>query len=88
MTEKEFIDAVIFEAQRHGYLVESSRNGRQIDFGHKKLHEKHLCRPYPAILREDMDIAGLIDVVALGRPCSHRPMKEILARIRKLSGQH
>ncbi len=39
MTQDEFVDAIIATAQPQGYTIENSRNGRQIDFGHKKLHE-------------------------------------------------
>ncbi len=83
MTENEFVDSVLAEALRQGYRTGSSRNGRQIDFGHKKLHEGHLRTLYPHILAEDADVTALIEKVAPGRPCSHKPMKEVLAKITK-----
>ena len=81
MNRDEFVDAVLAEASRRGYKIESSRSGRQVDFGHKKLHEGHLRALYPAILAHEGSVSALIDEVAPGRPCSHRPMKEILAAI-------
>jgi hypothetical protein len=81
ITENEFIDAVIEEALEMGYSVEASRNGRQIDFGNKKLHEKHLRDLYPTILTDGEDVAAVIDRIAPGRPCTHRPMKDIIAKI-------
>ena len=83
MTKDEFINAVIAEAQRQGYAIEDSRNGRQIDFGNKKLHEGHLGKLYPQILADGVDIAALIEDIAPGRPCSHKPMREILAALKK-----
>ena len=82
MNEKQFVDAVVAEAQQQGYAVENSSNGRQIDFEHEKLHEGHLRDLHPDILTPGADISALIEKVAPGRPCSHRPMKEILAAIR------
>ena len=82
MTESEFVTVVLQEAEQQGYEIEDSRNGRQIDFGHKKLHEGHLRTLYPEILEEDAHVPTLVDAVAPGRPCSHRPMREILARIK------
>lgn len=83
MTKDEFINAVIAEARRQGYTIEDSRNGRQVDFGNKKLHEGHLGLLYPRILADGADIAALIEEVALGRPCSHKPMRWILAAMKK-----
>ena len=82
MTKNQFIDAVIEEARKAGYSIEASRNGRQIDFGNKKLHEKHLRNLYPAILADGGNVSGVIDRIAPGRPCTHRPMKDIIAKIK------
>ena len=82
MTRDEFVDTVVAEAQQQGYTVSSCRNGRQINFGHKKLHEGHLRSLYPAILGDAVSVSTLIDAVAPGRPCSHRPMREILAVVK------
>ena len=82
MTENQFIDAVIEEAQKTGYSIEASRNGRQIDFGNKKLHEKHLRDLYPTILADGENVSAVIDRIAPGRPCTHRPMKDIIAKIK------
>lgn len=81
MTEPEFISKTIEIARNHGYTIEQSRNGLQIDFGHKKLHEGHLRRLFPDILHEGSNISNLIEKVAPGRPCSHKPMKMILAEM-------
>ncbi|NMW20528.1 MAG: hypothetical protein HKK67_02610 [Chlorobiaceae bacterium] len=85
MTQHEFVDAIISVAQSKGYLVENSRNGKQIDFGHKKLHEGHLIKLYPSILATGANISSLIESVAPGRPCSHKPMREIVATVNKLN---
>lgn len=83
MTEDEFIEKVIIVARNLNFLIEDSRNGRQIDFGHKKLHEGHLRVLYPEILNENANINILIDNVAPGRPCTHAPMRTIIAIIRQ-----
>lgn len=82
MTQDEFVEAIVATARSQGYLIENSRHGRQIDFGHKKLHEGHLRRLYPDILAEDAHIPSLIDAMAPGRPCSHKPMREIVATVK------
>jgi hypothetical protein len=84
MTEDDFIIKVIGIAQNRGYPVEQSRNGLQIDFGHKKLHEGHLRSLFPDVMREGANISKLIEEIAPGRPCSHRPMKMILAELKKI----
>jgi hypothetical protein len=38
---------------------------------------------YPRILDDNLDMGRLIQSVAPGRPCSHRPMKKIIAEIKK-----
>ena len=77
-----FIDSVIRIAQQHGYKIEINRKGqRQIDFGNKKLHEGHLDALFPDILTPDIRISHLIESVAPGRPCAHRPMKAIIAQM-------
>lgn len=81
-SEDAFLAAVIAEAQRQGFKVEPSRNGRQIDFGPKKLHERHLRKLYPAILAPQADVSALLETAAPGRPCTHGPMKRIIADIR------
>jgi hypothetical protein len=83
MTEEEFILAIVSKAQQFRYRVERNRKGQiQIDFGHKKLHEGHLKALYPRILEDGVDIGKLIEAVAPGRPCTHRPMKGIMADIK------
>ncbi len=81
MDQTTFVNSVIDEAKRLGYPIELSRNGRQIDFGHKKLHEQHLRKLYPAILQPGANIPKLIDAVAPGRPCTHKPMREIICNL-------
>ncbi|HUM99170.1 MAG: hypothetical protein B7X12_00725 [Halothiobacillus sp. 20-53-49] len=85
MTSKEqFITEVIRVASERGYKIESNaRTGKgQIDFGNKKLHTGHLSELYPAILSATANISSLIESVAPGRPCSHKPMKEIIEQLK------
>lgn len=83
LNKKEFVDAVFSLARQEGYGVEHTRDRlRQIDFGHKKLHEGHLERLYPEILNPEAHLPTLINNVAPGRPCTHRPMKEIMKKMR------
>ena len=84
MTREQFIETVIDIAKKYGYPVRINRyNQRQINFGHKQLHEGHLAKLYPDILRDDVNIGKLIECVARGRPCTHRPMKKIIAYIKE-----
>jgi len=85
LSKREFINEVIRVAREQGYKIEiSARNGmEQIDFGNKKLHAGHLEDLYPAILGPDAHIPTLIDKVAPGRPCSHRPLREIMEQLRR-----
>lgn len=85
INEEEFIVEVIRVAREQGYKIElSTRNGLpQIDFGKKKLHAGHLAKMYPAVLSDQIRLARLIESVAPGRPCAHRPMREIIERLRK-----
>ncbi len=82
-TADEFVSEVLKAAAERGFKVEDSRNGKQIDFGNKKLHEGHLRALYPAITVPGADIRALIERVAPGRPCTHRPMREIIGGIRR-----
>ena len=78
----QFISRVTDIARNEGYPVALNRNGQdQIDFGHKKLHSGHLVQLFPRILEPGVNISILIESVAPGRPCSHRPMKEIIQKI-------
>jgi hypothetical protein len=87
MNRDEFISRVTELAKSHGYPIERNRNGQdQIDFGNKKLHSGHFAKLYPKILLPSANVSKLIDEVAPGRPCSHRPMKDILRRIDSESG--
>jgi hypothetical protein len=82
MNLNEYLLAVVNEAKRQGWAVEQSRNGSQIVFPNgKKLHEGHLRGLFPAILVDGAKISALIESVAPGRPCSHKPMKAIIAAI-------
>lgn len=84
ISKKQFISEVVRVAREHGYKIESSaRTGQaQIDFGNKKLHAGHLANLYPAALSIQSNIASLIESVAPGRPCSHKPMREIIEQLR------
>jgi hypothetical protein len=78
-TQMTFVNLTVEEAKKRGYLIEEgTQNGRQIDFGNKKLHEGHLRALYPSILQPEANISALIDRVAPGRPCTHKPMREII----------
>lgn len=86
MIDKEkFIDEVVRVAGNRGYKVElNARTGQtQIDFGRKKLHVGHLSKLYPSALMPNAIISSLIEKVAPGRPCSHKPMREIIEQLRK-----
>lgn len=78
-----FIQEVLRIAKEQGYIIEiSSRNKlEQIDFGNKKLHVGHLEKLYPEILSDDVNIAKLINKAAPGRPCTHKPMREIVKQL-------
>ena len=87
-TAHSFIEDVIRTAEQRGHEVKINRDGlRQIDFDHKQLHEEHLKSLFPAILASGANISFLIESVAPGRPCAHRPMKEILAQLQSESEQ-
>jgi len=73
-----FVSLAIEEAKKRGFAIdEHTRHGRQIDFGHKKLHEQHLRALFPDILQPDANLSALIEDVAAGRPSTHRPMREM-----------
>ena len=83
MSEEDFIRRVLQIARADGYPVARNRDGfLQIDFGHKKLHEQHLRKMYPNVLSGYQSISQLIDNVAPGRPCAHKPMREIIMKLR------
>ena len=85
MNQQEFIDQVVRKARDNGFKVEANRNDQvQIDFGHKKLHAGHLAQLFPEILLKDANVAKLIDEVAPGRPCSHKPMREIVEQLAEI----
>lgn len=82
MDSQTFVARVTQIARQQGHKIEVNRDGlTQIDFGNKKLHAEHLRKLYPAILAPEANIASLIESVAPGRPCTHRPMKEIIGKI-------
>lgn len=83
MDTQQFIDLVVEISRRKGFKVETNRDGlRQIDCGNKKLHVGHLQKMFPEILQSDSDISKMIEKVAPGRPCTHKPMKGIIAEIK------
>lgn len=84
MISGQAVDLFFEEAARAGYPVRMSRNGRQIHFPHNKnIHEGHLVRLIPEILETGAHIPTLINEVAPGRPCSHKPMRLIAEIVRK-----
>ncbi len=83
MDIQQFIDQVISIARKKGFRIETNRDGlTQIDFGNKKLHARHLRAMFPAILEDGVAISIIIEKVAPGRPCTFKPMKEIIAEIK------
>lgn len=79
MDSQTFVERVTQIARKQGHKIEVNRDGiTQIDFGNKKLHAGHLQKLFPAILAPEANVASLIEAVAPGRPCTHRPMKEIV----------
>ena len=80
-----FVEQVVRAAREHGYKIEShAQSGEvQIDFGNKKLHAGHLRRIFPGVVSNADTIARLIEGAAPGRPCSHRPMREIVEQLRR-----
>ena len=86
MNKQEFIDQVFRNARAKGFKIEMNRNGQtQIDFGHKKLHSGHLEQLFPEILFRDANVAKLIDAAAPGRPCTHKPMREIVEQLAEIA---
>jgi hypothetical protein len=83
---QKFSNEVVQISRQMGFKIETNRDGlTQIDFGNKKLHVGHLEKLYPKILAPDADVAKVIEAVAPGRPCTHKPMKDIVARIKASS---
>ena len=84
MNKTEFANLVVTTARNKGWRIETNRDGlTQIDFGNKKLHTCHLEAMFPGIFAEGASISAVIDKVAPGRPCTHKPMREIIADIKK-----
>jgi hypothetical protein len=81
---KEFIYNVFDVAIIKNHKIEMCKTNykAQIDFGHKKLHEEHIQKLYPKALEDSANISKLIEEVAAGRPCTHKPMKEIIMEIK------
>ena len=85
MDNRQFVDKVVGIARKMGFKIETNRHGlTQIDFGNKKLHAGHLQRLFPKILEADANVAKIIETVAPGRPCTHKPMREIVVQITSL----
>jgi len=83
-TKTDFVADVIAIARRIGWRTEMNRDGlAQIDFGNKKLHAGHLEAMFPEILADGVSISNVIEKVAPGRPCTHKPMREIVAELKK-----
>jgi hypothetical protein len=83
MDKTQFVNLVIEIARLNGWRIETNRHGlTQIDFGHKKLHARHLEDMFPAILQDAASVPAIIEKVAPGRPCTFKPMRHIIARIK------
>jgi hypothetical protein len=83
--KQEFVSDVFRIAKKKGYKIETCRGKGypQIDFGHKKLHAEHIKALYPNVLEASAHIGKLIERVAPGRPCTHKPFREIVGQIRQ-----
>ena len=83
--QEALIEQIVRVARKHGYKIDShARTGEvQIDFGNKKLHAGHLKAILPGVLSNTTSIAKLIDSVVPGRPCSHRPMRQIIDQLKR-----
>ena len=62
-------------------ILKMEKSIPKIDFGHKKFHTAHLKQLYPDILSPTAKVTALISKVAPGRPCTHKPMREIVSEI-------
>jgi len=83
MDATEFANTIINLARKKGYVIQTNRAGLdQIDFGNKKLHFDHIVKLYPAAMSEGANINQLIEKVAPGRPCAHKPMRELINRLK------
>ncbi len=83
MDIQQFIDQVVTISRKKGFRIETNRDGlTQIDFGNKKLHARHLREMFPEILEDGVTILTIIEKVAPGRPCTFKPMKEIITEIK------
>jgi hypothetical protein len=84
MNKTQFVRLVVTIAHEHGWRIETNKSGlTQIDFGNKKLHTGHLEAMFPEILEHGLSIPAVIDRVAPGRPCTHKPMRLIIAEVKK-----
>ncbi|MBK6897441.1 MAG: hypothetical protein IPH06_12705 [Alphaproteobacteria bacterium] len=82
LSQEEFISKLYSLASEQGYSVYQNKKGLMaIDFGHKQLHEGHLKALWPQILQTGAQISKLIECIAPGRPCTHKPMKELISKI-------
>ena len=83
-TFDEFQSDVLRIAKSQGYKVGCLQGTDipQVDFGHKKLHGKHLRPLYPSVLADNADINKLIEKIAPGRPCAHLPFRKIVKQIK------
>ena len=83
MDKTQFVNLVVTIARKNGWRIETNRDGlTQIDFGNKKLHARHLEAMFPEILEDGASISTIIDKIAPGRPCTFKPMREIIAEIK------
>ncbi len=82
---EQFIDDVFRIARERGYRIETNQRNNlpQIDFGIKKLHLGYIKRLYPDVLLENARVNKLIEKIAPGRPCVHKPFREIVEQIQK-----
>lgn len=81
----EFIEDVFRIAQEHEYKIKTNYRSKlkQIDFGVKKLRLDHIKKLYPDALFPWTNINKLIETVAPGRPCAHKPFRKIIEQLHK-----
>lgn len=76
---------VVRIARERGYRIETNKKNNlpQINFGLKKLHLGQIMRLYPDVLLENAKVNKLIAEIAPGRPCAHKPFREIIEQIHR-----
>jgi len=84
-TSDDFLKDVFRIAEEKGYIIETTQGKgyKQINFGHKKLHANHISKLFPYVLENGANVNKLIEKIAPGRPCTHKPFREIVNIIKQ-----